>query len=235
MRTTEKIVGVIGGMGPEATVDLLRRIIRNTRALDDVDHIRCLVDNNPKVPSRIKALIEGSGESPGPAMAEMARGLEAWGANFLCIACNTAHAYFDDVQKAVGIPIVNMIEHAAHEALVLAAPSRVVGILASPAVRMTRLYSDMLERVGARAVYPDEEDEAALFALIKAIKAGHTGEKSRRELGRIGAGLAAKGVGAMVVACTELGVVMHERTLTVPVVDAAESLAMAVVRTAKGG
>ena len=68
----EKIVGVIGGMGPEATVDFMRRVIRSTPANDDSDHIRMIVDNNPKIPSRIKALIEGTGESPGPTMAKMA-------------------------------------------------------------------------------------------------------------------------------------------------------------------
>jgi aspartate/glutamate racemase len=71
-QTREKIVGIIGGMGPEATVDLMQRIIRLTPATDDMDHIRCIVDNNPKVPSRIKAIIEGDGQDPGPVMADMA-------------------------------------------------------------------------------------------------------------------------------------------------------------------
>ncbi len=86
----EKVVGIIGGMGPEATVDLMRRIIANTPALDDIDHIRCIVDNNPKIPSRIKALIEADGESPGPVMAAMGKSLEAYGVDFLAIPCNTA-------------------------------------------------------------------------------------------------------------------------------------------------
>ena len=87
----ELVAGILGGMGPEATVDLMHRIIAHTDARDDIDHVRCIVDNNPKVPSRIKALLEGGGESPAPCMADMGRRLEAWGADFLCIACNTAH------------------------------------------------------------------------------------------------------------------------------------------------
>ena len=105
---TEKIVGILGGMGPEATVDLMQRIIRLTRAVDDIDHIRCIVDNNPKVPSRIKAIIEGDGEDPGPCMADMANRLETWGADFLVIACNTAHFYYNAVQDAVDIPVINL-------------------------------------------------------------------------------------------------------------------------------
>ena len=66
----EKIAGIIGGMGPEATVDLMQRVIHFTKAKDDIDHVHCVVDNNPQVPSRIKALLEGGGVSPGPCMAE---------------------------------------------------------------------------------------------------------------------------------------------------------------------
>ena len=106
----EKIVGILGGMGPDATVDLMQRIIRLTPALDDADHIRCIVDNNPKVPSRIKAIIEGGGEDPGPCMADMGRRLASWGADFLVIACNTAHYYHGAVQQAVDIPVINLID-----------------------------------------------------------------------------------------------------------------------------
>ena len=106
----QKVVGIIGGMGPGATIDLMKRIICLTPALDDIDHIRCIVDNNPKVPSRIKAIIEGNGEDPGPCMADMGKCLESFGADFLVIACNTAHYYYDVIQNAVNIPVINLID-----------------------------------------------------------------------------------------------------------------------------
>ena len=133
----EKIVGIIGGMGPEATVDLMQRIIRLTPALDDIDHIRCIVDNNPKVPSRIKAIIEGDGEDPSPCMADMGRRLETFGADFLVIACNTAHYYYAAVQKAVNIPVINMIDIVSHHVKTNFPEQDKIGILASPAVAMT--------------------------------------------------------------------------------------------------
>ncbi len=105
----QPVVGVVGGMGPEATVELMRRVIRATPARDDADHIHMIVDNNPKVPSRIKALIEGTGEDPGPTLAAMARGLEAAGADFLVIPCNTAHHYLPVIRTAVSIPVLDMI------------------------------------------------------------------------------------------------------------------------------
>ncbi|MEI8132991.1 MAG: aspartate/glutamate racemase family protein, partial [Leptolinea sp.] len=81
----EKIVGIIGGMGPEATVDFMQRLIRLTPAADDVDHIHSIVDNNPKIPSRIKAIIDGVGESPLPHIINIARRLESFGADFLVL------------------------------------------------------------------------------------------------------------------------------------------------------
>jgi aspartate racemase len=95
---SHRILAIIGGMGPEATVDLMLRVINATPARDDQDHIRMLVDNNPKVPSRINALVDGSGESPAPALISMARGLASLGADFLAVPCNTAHHYLREVQ-----------------------------------------------------------------------------------------------------------------------------------------
>jgi len=94
-------------MGPEATVDLMLRVIKATPATDDQDHIHMLVDNNPKVPSRIKARLHGSGESPAPVLVSMARRLADWGADFLAIPCNTVHHYLREVQKAVDIPVLD--------------------------------------------------------------------------------------------------------------------------------
>ena len=229
----EKIAGILGGMGPEATVDLMRRIIRNTPAQDDIDHVRCIVDNNPKVPSRIKALIEGTGENPGPAMAEMARKLELWGADFLCIACNTAHAYFPYVRDAVSIPVLNMISLTSDVAIRAAATPSRIGILASPAVRTTRLYADALRSRGVEAVYPDADQEQALLRVIKEIKKGNTGAETKRGLAAVVDSLQGKGVQAAIAACTELGIVMEQEHYGIRMVDASEVLARAVVENAK--
>src|SRR5579863_8958181 len=103
---SEKVVGVIGGMGPEATVDFMHRLIAATPARDDADHLHILVDNNPKIPSRIAALIDGTGEDPTPVLRAMARGLEAQGADFLVIPCNTAHHYLPAIAESVRIPLL---------------------------------------------------------------------------------------------------------------------------------
>ena len=107
---SEKVIGVIGGMGPEATVDFVHRLVARTPARDDADHLHVLVDNNPKIPSRIAALIEGTGEDPTPVLCSMARGLEAQGADFLVMPCNTAHYYLPAIARSVGIPMLDMVQ-----------------------------------------------------------------------------------------------------------------------------
>ena len=104
-----KTIGVIGGMGPAATLDFFGKILEATHAERDQDHLRVLIDNNPRVPDR-NAAIAGRGPSPGPQLAESARGLERAGADFLVIACNTAHAFQPDIEAAISIPLLSMID-----------------------------------------------------------------------------------------------------------------------------
>lgn len=229
----EKIAGILGGMGPEATADLLSRIVNNTPAKDDNDHIRCIIDSNAKVPSRIKAILEG-GPSPGPVLAEMARGLEAWGADFLAMPCNTAHYYFHYITDAVRIPVLNMIEIAVQAALDAALGAEKVGILCTPATHKTGLYTKPLEARGLEAVYPDPDIEARLLEVIMMVKGGNTGKEPRQGLAAVARHVRDKGAPVCITACTELGVVLEEYD-DVPVVDAAESLARAIVRTAREG
>jgi len=231
--SVESVVGILGGMGPEATVDLMQRIIRLTPAQDDGDHIRCIVDNNPKVPSRIKAIIEGTGEDPGPAMAEMSRRLESWGADFLVIACNTAHHYYRAVQQAVRIPVIHLIELVVQHVADHFPEHRRVGILASPAVAMTGLYTAPCKRLGLVDVWPDADHQARLLAVIKAIKKGHTGDDVFDRYQGVCRHLAQEGVGLAIVACTELSALKGEPAI--PTVDAAEVLAGEIVQVAKFG
>ncbi len=227
----EKTAGILGGMGPEATVDLMRRIIAHTDARDDADHVRCSVDNNPKVPSRIKALLEGGGVSPGPCLADMARRLEAWGADFLCMACNTAHNYYGEVRAAVGIPVLNMVELTVRAASELA-PGGAAGILASPAVRLTGLYEGPCAALGLTPLYADGPWEQRLLQVIKDVKAGRADEAARAAFAEIAGHVRSRGAAVLIVACTELGVIGARADC--PQVDAADVLARTVVDMAKG-
>lgn len=228
----EKTAGIIGGMGPEATVDLMQRIIRLTPALDDGDHIHCLVDNNPKIPSRIKAIIEGQGEDPGPFIAEMAKRLEAWGADFLAIACNTAHFYYETVREVVTIPVIHMVAAVLDHMTEYHPGCSEIGILASPAIRITGLYDKIFGPAGISIIYPDPDEQDRLFRVIRSVKAGDPGPGVRQQYDRVCDHLKEKGVAVAVVACTELSVL--NRGVSLAALDAAEILARRIVDVARG-
>src|SRR3989344_7801451 len=95
-----KTIGIIGGVGPEATLDLYRWIIKLTPAKKDQDHIPTLIYSLPQIPDRTQALLYG-GEDPLPYLVKAAKVLKRGGADFLIIPCNTAHAFIDQLQKQV--------------------------------------------------------------------------------------------------------------------------------------
>ncbi|HKJ98586.1 MAG TPA: amino acid racemase [Desulfotignum sp.] len=230
-QTREKIVGIIGGMGPEATVDLMQRIIRLTPATDDKDHIRCIVDNNPKVPSRIKAIIEGDGEDPGPVMADMGRRLETWGADFLVIPCNTAHHYYDAVQQAVDIPVVNMIDRVVEQVKTRFGKEKKIGMLASPAVAITQLYTRRFAALGMADIWPDAEHQDLVFRIIRQVKTGRISPDLLAQYARVCDHLKEQAVRVAIVACTELSALGGD--LPLATIDASQVLAEEIVRIVK--
>jgi aspartate racemase len=221
------VIGILGGMGPDATVDLMRRVIAATPAGSDEDHIHMIVDNNPKVPSRIAAIIEGTGPDPTPELVRMARGLEAAGATALAMACNTAHAYAEDIAAAVRIPLLNMVTLTAERIGGMVPPCRRVGLLASSAIRILGLYEKALAPLGIAVVYP--EHQPAVMDVIKAVKRGDTGSANRSAFARIANGLMAGETDLLLVACTELSILTESLEEGTPILDALDVLAAAIV------
>ncbi len=231
MENKEKVAGIIGGMGPEATVDLLQRVINLTPALDDKDHIRCIVDNDPKIPSRIKAIIEGQGEDPGPYLAKMAKQLESWSADFLAIPCNTAHFYYASRANAVDIPVLNLIQLVVNHVKKTDPSCKKIGMLGSTALIVTGLYETPFKEIGVEVIYPSSDDQDTLFNLIKNIKAENSLESIIPDYIEIGKNLSKEGVDSAIIGCTELSVIQCE--MPFKQIDAADVLARAIVETAK--
>lgn len=226
---TDKTAGVIGGMGPEATVDFMARVIAATPASTDQEHVRLLVDQNPKVPSRQDARA-GTGEDPGPAMAAMAKGLEQAGADFLVMPCNTAHAFAQSVRSAVSIPLVSIID-----ATVDACREyENVGVLTTPGCLEAGLYQDALATAGLTAVLPDETEVAEMMRLVAAVKAGDRNEAIARGMRSLAAALVDRGAQAVVAACTEIPLVLTPDMLDVPLVSSTDVLAEVTVAIATG-
>lgn len=223
-----RIVGVIGGMGPEATVELMRRVIAKTPAEDDQDHIHLIVESNPKIPSRIAHLIERTGADPTPELIRIAQNLQRAGAHALAMPCNTAHGYAAAIKRSVDIPLLDMValtvERITAERIPASGKVRTVGLLASTAVINADLFAQALAGHDIRTVLPARQDE--VMALIKAVKRGDTGPQAQDQLGRLAAELATHS-DTLLVACSELSVIAAG--ITVPFIDSLEVLAQAVV------
>ncbi|MDP8916544.1 MAG: amino acid racemase, partial [Pseudomonadota bacterium] len=146
-------VGVMGGLGPAATLDFFAKVLRATQAVRDQDHLRLLIDNNPAVPNRNEAAA-GRGPSPGPALADMARGLERAGADFLVMVCNAAHGWEGEIREATTLPFVSLIGETVAAARRLRPDLRAVGVLASSGCHDAGLYEAAFAADGVRVLAP---------------------------------------------------------------------------------
>ncbi len=225
-----KVVGVLGGMGPDATVELMQRVIAATPAQDDADHIHLLVDNNPKVPSRIKALLEGGAAEPGPVLAGMAQRLAQSGADFLVIPCNTAHYYHATVQEAVDIPVWHLIGMSMRFLRVEHPQVKRVGLLASSAVQKIDLFEPFFKLAGLVGVYPPADTQAVVMQLIRAVKAGSVSAELIADYNERVAQMAQQDqVDAYLLGCSELSVLRTQHTQTLPVIDSLQVLVDKIV------
>ena len=99
-------------MGPMATVYLFQKIVENTESPDDQGHIRIFIDNCPQIPDRTRAISRGD-HTPAQMILSCAKGLAGQGADMILMPCNTAHYYYEEVQKDLSVELVNMIDETA--------------------------------------------------------------------------------------------------------------------------
>lgn len=222
-----RTVGILGGMGPEATVLLMQKLIAAVPAADDADHLPLIVDQNPQVPSRIRFLIERRGEDPGPVLVQMAQRLQAAGVAALAMPCNTAHHFAPAIRAAVSVPFIDMVELSVSHARALAEPGGKVGILASPAVRRVGLFDAPMAAAGLQPIYA--MDEEATLAAIRRIKAEGPVPSARAALAAASAALLARGARVQMIACTEFSLVADAAALGVTAFDTLDVLVRGIV------
>ncbi|HST92657.1 MAG TPA: amino acid racemase [Brevundimonas sp.] len=215
-----KVLGVLGGMGPAATVAFLGRVQALTPASQDADHIRILADINPHVPDRQRAP-----DAAEAMLGQMAMRLRDAGAQVLAMPCNTAHALTASIRKA-RLPFIDMIEETA--AAAVSDGAKKIGVLATPGGEA--LYTRVLQARGAKILRLTGSDRQAVMACINAVKAGDTGEGPRGEMRRLAGALVAAGAEVVIAGCTEVPLLLGADDVSVPLVDSAEVLAAACVR-----
>lgn len=224
----EKSIGIIGGMGPDATVDLFKKIIRSTIATCDQEHIRVIIDNNTKIPDRQKAIFE-NGSNPAPAIIATAQNLERAGADLLLIACNAAHYYFDAVTENVAVPVLSIMTETAEFCRQRYPALKVYGLLAGSSTLKMGLYAKAFEKNLAQILAPTPEDQETVLDCIYAVKAGKPPETIKPRLLNVVENLAHGGAEAVILGCTEIPIVLHDGDHRVAFVDATEALARAAV------
>lgn len=228
----EKIIGILGGMGPEATIDLFYKIIKFTPAEKDQEHLRIIIDNNSKIPDRTAAIL-GKEEDPLPALQETAQNLEKAGADFIIIPCNTAHYYISQIQESVNIPILNMIEETAKETQKKTPSIKKVGLLASIGIYKTEIYHQYFKKFNIEVISPEEKDKEEVMKVIYAVKAGDLSEGIKKNILKIAQKLIDKGSEAIIAGCTEIPLVLKEGDVPVPIIDPTQILAKTAVQKAK--
>ncbi len=221
-----RTVGVLGGMGPEATIYFMQRVVASVPAKDDADHVPLMVDNNPQVPSRIKAIIEGTGDDPAPALVKMAQRLVGAGAEALVMPCNTAHYYAGQVAAATDVPFLNMVALSCAEAAKIA-PNGKVGLLGSPALQQVGVFEDALNDAGLVPVYAQEPERA--LATIRSIKSQGPSEFAAHTLNDIASKMVSDGADVICICCTEFSLLAQEIDVKVQLFDALDVLVSATI------
>lgn len=227
---TKRQIGILGGMGPEATVHMMARVVAMTAAEDDSDHVPMMVDNNTQIPSRIKALIEKTGDDPGPVLADMARGLESSGAKALAMPCNTAHHYAAIIEKAVGIPLLNMVTLSSSRLHALEQPVKRVGILASPVVQTTQIFDHAFEPHGIKTVYPVNQNR--MLDAIRALKIDSGDAIAQKIIEKASLELVENRADCLLIACSEISIIADTIPSSILCLDTVDILAEAIIEFA---
>jgi aspartate racemase len=236
-------LGVVGGVGPAATVDFMAKLVRNTPATRDQDHIKVIVEQNPQIPDRTDALV-GNGADPTLALYAACKTLEEGGADLIAIPCNTAHAFVERIQPGLGVPIVNMLTCTADYLRETFPGLHEVGVLATSGTLASRVYEQALDARGFAQIAPAAPAQARLMNAIygpRGAKAGYTSGECSDDLAAAVDDLVAQGVQVIVLACTELPLLLRDAVLACPggrvlrVVDPTEVLARRCVAYALGG
>ena len=227
-----KTLGIIGGMGPAATLDLFYKILKATPAKRDQDHIHIIIDNFPQIPDRTAFLL-GKGENPLPYILKSVRTLERANVDVLCMPCNTAHYFVEDIRKATPLPFISIIESTLNEIKSSFKDSKKIGLLASDGTIIGKVYHNIFEAERYRIITPLEEKQHEVMKIVYSIKAGKM-EENVQTFEEIIEHMKFLGSELVILGCTELPILLKYFEPSLPVIDATFCLAKEIVSFATG-
>jgi len=230
----KKVIGILGGMGPEATLDCFGKIIKNTPAQKDQDHIRVIIDSNPGVPDRTAAII-GGGESPVPVIIEGCRALERAGADFIIIPCVSAHFFLTEIRQQANLPILSVFDAVAETITRNYPDIKTVGLLGTTGTIKGGQFQKRLVDEKIKTLAPDAAVQSKIMEAIYDIK----NTRPSRTRSEITADLIAAaeslisqkpdGARAIIAGCTEIPLALGQEQLSVPYFDSLTILARAAI------
>ena len=231
---SEKVIGILGGMGPEATVRLFETIVKLTPAKRDQDHLQVIVNNNPKIPDRTES-ISNNDRSIVAVLEKSAVALQRAGADFIIMPCNTAHYYYADLVKSVNLPILNMIDEVATRVKQLLPGCQQLGVLSTTGTHVSRIYPEVLKENGIAVIDTPGEVQADVMEAVLKIKSKDKKERAvaRDLILQAGNLLITQGAEGLVLGCTEIPLVINTDDFKVPVFDSLRILAEKAVDYAK--
>ncbi|MFS2160461.1 amino acid racemase [Pseudomonas sp. Pseusp122] len=235
-------LGIVGGVGPAATVDFMGKVVVHTPADKDQEHIKMVVEQNPQIPDRTANLLRDETD-PTMALYATCKRLESAGANAIAIPCNTAHAFVERIQAHLRVPIVNMLSETVEWIAEHYGSGRTIGLLATSGTVQSQVYHEVARHAGLQIITPGLDYQAMVMQAIygeRGIKAGYTDGLCREQLLLAAEHLCELGANVLILGCTELPLVLQHSAgfrlngHVVPLVDPTTILALRCVALARG-
>ena len=227
-----KKLGIIGGMGPQATIYMFNKIVSMTPAETDQEHIEILIHNNTKIPDRTQAILN-NGKSPLEQLIRSGRILEQMGADVLIVPCMTSHYYFDDLKKQMTIPIINAIEQTANHVGNNYPTIKNIGILATSGTLKSNLFQNYLLQQNLNPIVPSDnvQKNFVMEAIYgsEGIKAGFINQHTKNKLLEAAKTMIHDGAEVLIAGCTEIPLVIQDKDFDIPIVDTMEVLSRAAI------
>ena len=206
----KKTLGIVGGVGPLATMFIGEMIVRRTKAAKDQDHVNSIITNNTRIPDRTAFIMGRSDDNPVPVMIDDMAKLSSIGAEIIIIPCNTAHTFYDELQMGSPVPVIHMIRETMKRAAQQGAVK--VGVLATTGTVTSKVYQQAANEYGLEPVLPSQEIQEKVMSIIyDNVKAGKNADKDTwREIVNH---MENQGCDRVVLGCTELSIVKKEMDL----------------------
>lgn len=230
----KKTIGIMGGMGPEATAYFYDLILKNTDAASDQDHIHVIINNYTKVPPRTNAIL-GTGPSPTPFLIDGIEALLNAGADFIVMPCVTAHCFLPEVQREMRFDFVSLVEESARWVNANYPGMKTAGLVSSSGTLVSRLFHEAFSALGIELAAPLESEQKQVMEAIFApggIKSGCSTGPARDAIIAVARRLVERGSEAVIAGCTEVPLVLRPGDLAVPLIEPMRIAAEACIHKA---